>query len=78
LPADSCHTGLDPFETCDVADKQSRLLMDGLHACANCHSFSADGRTMGLDMDVPQNDKGLYTIVKLQPHTTIGTQDQIA
>ncbi len=34
--------------------------MTDLHTCANCHSFSGDGKTLGLDMDGPQNDKGLY------------------
>ena len=33
------------------------------HTCANCHSFSSDGKTMGMDMDGPQNDKGLYALV---------------
>jgi hypothetical protein len=24
-----------------------------MHTCANCHSFSRDGRTLGMDMDGP-------------------------
>jgi Flp pilus assembly protein TadD len=62
----------------NVADPQSRLLMEGLHTCANCHSFSADGKTLGLDMDGPQNDKGLYALVDLRPETSIRHEDQIA
>ena len=62
----------------NVADKESRVLMEGLHTCANCHSFSADGKTMGLDMDGPQNDKGLYAIVKTQPHMAIRNEDLVA
>jgi Flp pilus assembly protein TadD len=62
----------------NVADKESRVLMEGLHTCANCHSFSADGKTLGLDMDGPQNDKGLYAIVKVQPHMAIRNQDLVA
>jgi tetratricopeptide (TPR) repeat protein len=58
-----------------VAEKQSRLLMEGLHTCANCHSFSADGKTMGMDMDGPQNDKGLYALVDVKPRMSIGQQD---
>jgi Flp pilus assembly protein TadD len=61
-----------------VAEKESRVLMEGLHTCANCHSFSADGKTLGLDMDGPQNDKGLYAIVKVQPHMTIRNEDLVA
>jgi Flp pilus assembly protein TadD len=62
----------------NVADKESRVLMEGLHTCANCHSFSADGKTLGLDMDGPQNEKGLYAIVKVQPHMAIRNQDLVA
>jgi len=62
----------------NAAEKESRMLMEGLHTCANCHSFSADGATLGLDMDGPRNDKGLYAIVKVRPRMTIRTEDQIA
>ncbi len=61
-----------------VADRESRVLMEGLHTCANCHSFSADGKTLGLDMDGPQNEKGLYGIVKVQPQMTIRNEDLVA
>jgi Flp pilus assembly protein TadD len=61
-----------------VAEKDSRVVMQGLHTCANCHSFSADGKTLGLDMDGPRNDKGLYAMVKVQPHMTIGNDDLVA
>ncbi|MBN1606742.1 MAG: tetratricopeptide repeat protein [Polyangiaceae bacterium] len=61
----------------NVADRQSRVLMQGLHTCANCHSFSADGTTLALDMDGPQNDKGLYAIVKVQPQMAIRKEDLV-
>jgi Flp pilus assembly protein TadD len=62
----------------NVADKESRVVMQGLHTCANCHSFSADGKTLGLDMDGPGNDKGLYAIVKVQPQMAIRHEDMVA
>jgi len=62
----------------NVADTDSRVLMEGLHTCANCHSLSADGKTLGMDMDGPQNDKGLYAIVKTQAHMAIRNQDLVA
>ncbi len=62
----------------DVSSQHSRLMMKGLHSCANCHSFSSDGKTLGMDMDGPLNDKGLYTLVKVQPRITIRSEDQIA
>jgi Flp pilus assembly protein TadD len=61
-----------------VGDKESRVVMQGLHTCANCHSFSADGKTLGLDMDGPGNDKGLYAIAKVQPQMTIRNEDLVA
>ena len=56
----------------------SRVLMTGLHTCANCHSFSRDGTTLGMDLDGPQNDKGLYALVPIQPQTTIRSEDVVA
>lgn len=62
----------------DISKTKSRLVMDGIHSCANCHSFSADGRTLGMDMDGPRNDKGLYAIVKIQPSILIRNQDIVS
>ena len=61
----------------DIAQPQSKLLMHDLHTCANCHSFSTDGKTMGLDVDGPENDKGLYALVPVRPHMEIRTEDLI-
>jgi len=61
----------------DIAQPQSKLLMHDLHTCANCHSFSADGKTMGMDVDGPENDKGLYALVPVRPHMEIRTEDLI-
>lgn len=60
-----------------VADKNNRLLMDGLYTCANCHSFSSDGKTLGMDMDGPRNDKGLYAIANIKPETSIRNEDLV-
>ena len=56
----------------------SRVVLEGMHTCANCHSFSRDGRTMGIDMDGPQNDKGLYAAVALKPQTVVRSEDMIS
>jgi len=61
-----------------VAESRSRLLMEGLHSCANCHSMSGDGKTMGIDVDGPQNDKGLYAIVPIRPQMSIRNEDVVA
>ena len=43
--------------------------------CANCHSFSGDGKTMGIDVDGPANDKGLYAVVPVERHISIQNKD---
>jgi len=61
-----------------VSQTSSRIVLTGMHMCANCHSFSLDGKTLGLDLDGPQNDKGLYAIVPVKPVTAIRNQDMIS
>ncbi len=61
----------------NVAERRSRLLVEGLHTCANCHSFSLDGKTLGMDVDGPSNDKGLYALAAVKPHMSIGNEDVI-
>jgi Flp pilus assembly protein TadD len=59
-------------------ETSSRLLIENLPTCANCHSFSRDGKTLGLDLDGPQNDKGLYALVPVQRQMSIRKQDVVA
>ena len=61
----------------DIAKPQSQVVMENLHTCANCHSFSLDGKTMGLDVDGPRNDKGLYALVPVSKYMTIRNQDVV-
>jgi tetratricopeptide (TPR) repeat protein len=61
-----------------VADMQSRVVLTGMRTCANCHSFSLDGKTMGMDLDGPKNDKGLYALAAVRPRMSIRTQDMIS
>jgi tetratricopeptide (TPR) repeat protein len=52
--------------------------MQGIHSCANCHSASADGKTLGMDVDGPLNDKGLYALIPIRPQTAIASDNVIA
>ena len=61
----------------NIGEPQSTTVMENLPTCANCHSFSRDGKTMGIDMDGPRNDKGLYAIVPISKNITIHNQDVI-
>ena len=59
----------------NVAESGSRLVMEGLPTCANCHSFSKDGKTLAMDVDGPQNDKGMYAIAPVAPRMAIRSED---
>ncbi len=61
----------------NVAEPKSRLLLTDLYTCANCHSFSRDGKTLGMDVDGPQNDKGTYALATITPEMSIQTKDII-
>ena len=62
----------------NVGETKSRLLLTGMRTCANCHSFSLDGKTMGMDLDGPKNDKGLYALAAVRPKMSIRTEDMIS
>ncbi|HVN06013.1 MAG TPA: hypothetical protein VMT86_16440, partial [Bryobacteraceae bacterium] len=55
-PLPSFAIGLIAWRLRNVSETSSRKLMDGLPTCVNCHSFALDGKTLGLDVDGPQND----------------------
>lgn len=61
----------------DIGKPESRVVMENLPTCANCHSFSRDGKVLGLDMDGPRNDKGLYAVVPVSREMTIATKDML-
>ena len=53
------------------------IVLQGLPVCGNCHSFSADGRTLGMDVDYA-NDKGAYAITRVMPEMNLVTSDIIS
>jgi tetratricopeptide (TPR) repeat protein len=62
----------------NIAEPRSRLLLTDLHTCANCHSFPLDGKTLGMDLDGPANDKGLYVLASIQKQMSIRDEDVIS
>jgi hypothetical protein len=42
------------------------LAMKQFFVCGNCHSFTQDGKAMGLDLDAGLRDKGGYFIASIQ------------
>jgi tetratricopeptide (TPR) repeat protein len=65
------------WELRDISKPESRVMMENLPTCANCHSFSRDGKTMGIDMDGPRNDKGLYALVPISKNMVITNKNMI-
>lgn len=61
----------------NVSEARSRVVMENLPLCANCHSFSSDGRTMGMDLDGLQNNRGMYILAPVAPEMTIRKQEVI-
>jgi tetratricopeptide (TPR) repeat protein len=61
----------------NVGEARSRVVMENLPLCANCHSFSADGKTMGMDLDGLQGNRGMYILAQVAPEMTVRKQDLI-
>lgn len=49
--------------------RQPRVVLDRLPLCGNCHSFSRDGRILGMDVDYG-SDKGSYVIAPVSHEMT--------
>ena len=49
--------------------------MRGFPVCGNCHSFTADGSTIGLDLDAGLRDKGGYFISPIQDTITFNVDN---
>jgi tetratricopeptide (TPR) repeat protein len=76
-PLDKRFTPLIAWRLRNVAETKSHVVMTGIHSCANCHSASRDGKTMGMDLDGPNNNKGLYALFPIQPQTEIRSENVI-
>ncbi len=61
----------------NIAEPQSRVVMQNVPVCANCHSFSRDGKTLGMDLDGLRNNRGLYTLTPVAARTSIGKENVI-
>ena len=61
----------------DVVTNQKHKMLDKMPVCANCHSFTRDGSTFGMDVDYA-NDKGNYTISAIRKQSVINLTDIIS
>jgi tetratricopeptide (TPR) repeat protein len=59
----------------DLSEPSGVVVMSHLPTCANCHTFSADGTTLGMDMDGPGGDKGAYVLADVNPRMVLDQDD---
>ena len=57
-------------------EEQPPIVLEGLPVCGNCHSFSADGSILAMDVDYA-NSKGSYVITRIQEEMKLNTSDVI-
>ena len=61
----------------DVSRPASKVVLTDMPSCANCHSFSQDGKTLAMDVDGPTGDKGAYAIAPIRERMVIGREQVI-
>lgn len=60
-----------------VASRQAPpIVLQNMPVCGNCHSFSADGSILGMDVDYA-NNKASYVLTHTAPEMTLATSDLI-
>jgi len=59
-----------------IASSSPPVVMHGLPVCANCHSFSKDGRTLAMDVDYASR-KGSYVITEVKKQMVLAPKDII-
>jgi len=61
----------------NVGEPYSRVVLENVPMCANCHSFSADGRTLGMDLDGLRRNRGMYTLTPVRQEMSIDNENVI-
>ncbi|MHC4394986.1 MAG: tetratricopeptide repeat protein [Planctomycetota bacterium] len=62
----------------DISKPAAPVVLKNMPTCANCHSFSSDGKTLGMDMDGPTGDKGAYGLTTVKKNIVITNDDIIS
>jgi tetratricopeptide (TPR) repeat protein len=58
-------------------EQQPPVVLEHLPVCGNCHTFSADGSVLGMDVDYA-NDKGAYALTGTAKHMNLAVSDIIS
>jgi hypothetical protein len=61
----------------DVSSYKPPTLLTGMKVCGNCHSFTADGKTLAMDVDYG-SDKGSYVIADIERETVLAKTNVIS
>jgi tetratricopeptide (TPR) repeat protein len=77
-PLDQSALPLIAWRLKDISRPDSRVLLEEMPTCANCHSFSADGATLAMDLDGPDGDKGAYAIAAIDGQVVIDDEQVIS
>jgi hypothetical protein len=59
------------------SDQTPATVLSNLPVCGNCHSFSGDGKWLGMDVDIG-NDKGAYVLTSFDEETVISRDKLIS
>jgi hypothetical protein len=60
------------------SEKPPHTVMKRFMVCGNCHSFSNDGKTIGLDFDAAHRDKGGYFITDIKDTMVFDTSNYMS
>jgi tetratricopeptide (TPR) repeat protein len=61
----------------DISKPSGKTVLTDMPTCANCHTFSADGKTLGMDLDGPDGDKGAYAFTPVKKKIKVTYDDII-
>jgi hypothetical protein len=61
----------------DLHQPNSRVVLNDVPVCANCHSFSRDGKRLGMDLDGLGRNRGMYFLADVNSQTKVRDQDVI-
>lgn len=59
----------------DISKPGSRVLLKDMPTCANCHSFTPDGKYLAMDLDGPTGDKGAYLVSRITRNMVVKKED---
>lgn len=62
----------------DVSRSESKVILKDMPTCANCHTFTKDGKWLGMDIDGTFGDKGAYGIQKVSRQMVYDRSDVIS